>query len=66
MRLEWLREGLCPIHGMLLTRREEFGWCERCDGGWAMSGDVVTAIVQRDRLVRLDTGGQGTGDKSDG
>lgn len=60
-----LREGLCPIHGTVLERREDQGWCEECSMGWSMTPETITAHVDVDfdglreavRLTRRTSGG---------
>jgi hypothetical protein len=36
-----LREGLCPVHGTPLDRRDDHGWCDECDCGWSLDSNKV-------------------------
>jgi hypothetical protein len=55
-----LREGLCPVHGSLLDRREDHGWCEECKCGWSMTPDEITVQFEA-KSIALDEKAWGSG-----
>jgi hypothetical protein len=37
-----IREGLCIYGHGPLERRDRYGWCEQCHGGYSLAGKVFT------------------------
>ena len=40
-----LREGLCPVHGTPLDRRDDHGWCDECDCGWSLDANKIKVHI---------------------
>lgn len=45
---ERITEGLCPIHGTPLERREACGWCHDCDNGYSLSNNTMSLHFELD------------------